>query len=93
MATTFIPVPQSNRFGQLVRRGIDQVTDGAALLKRARALIETMVDSAANPPDYSVAAAQFDMSAGDVQSLHQLLIASESLSGSDSFNTLITRLG
>lgn len=89
MPATYIPVPQSNRLALQLRRGVDLVAEGAAILKRTRALIETMVDGS----DYTVAAAQFGMPAADIQAAHQLLIASEALSGSDAFATLVTRLG
>lgn len=86
----FIPVSNGNRFQSLVRSGIDQVTSGAASLKRARALIEAMLNDGT---DYTVAANQFNMPAGEVQALHSLLVASEQLSGSDSFSKLTTILG
>lgn len=86
----FIPVSNGNRFQSLVRSGIDQVTTGAASLKRARSLIEAMLNGGT---DYAVAANQFNMPAGEVQALHSLLVASEQLSGSDSFSKLTTILG
>jgi hypothetical protein len=84
MATTFISIDTTKRLGGQARGAVDQLQAAKQALAKLKAIMDTQIDLAPSPADYSLVESQFGLQAGKGQTFYNLVAGVNSDVGASS---------